>query len=240
MKTQPGRMGVTLTELLVVLVIISLLATLALPTYMNHAKTARISTAELECKELADGEDSVGLIHGFYVPLQLLDDLPDGQTGGVNTFDAIERESTSIEVIDVNSTLMNMVLDQLPLNAGGADRRVRNMIRNWQGPFVTTQRVYIPLGVNIATFGAWEQRDYPLDPWGNPYLFYSPRGRVGSGLDPTFTSIGDGSITTTDDPFDRFAIVSTGPDGQTNRQSTTEDDIVYYFGKVYIETVFTP
>jgi prepilin-type N-terminal cleavage/methylation domain-containing protein len=241
MKINPGRKGVTLTELLVVVVIIGLLATLAVPTYINHAKNARIAVAQLECQQIAEAQEVVGLRYGFYVPLQLLDDLPGSQgSNNLNTYDTIERESTSIEVIDINATMTNLVLDQKPLNQSSADRRVRDMILNWDGPFLNPQRVYVPIGVNTSSTGSWEQRDYPLDPWGNPYLFYSPRGRVGSGLDPAFTSFGDGSITTTDDPYDRYAIVSTGPDGRTNRQSTVQDDIVYFFGKIYLETIFTP
>src|SRR5262245_24954443 len=79
-KPRTSQRGVTLTELLVVLVIISILSTIAVPVYINHAERGRIATAQSEVKTIAEAEDACGSFHSFYVPLQVLDDIS-GQAG---------------------------------------------------------------------------------------------------------------------------------------------------------------
>src|SRR5678816_3845545 len=86
--------GVTLTELLVVLLIIAILATIAVPVYLNRVEEARVRTAQAEVSEIAKGEDMVAATHGFYVPLQMLDDVIQPETTN-GSDDSIDREVTT-------------------------------------------------------------------------------------------------------------------------------------------------
>ena len=243
------RAGVTLSEMLVVLVIISLLSTIAVPVYVNRAEDARRATALDEVRNIAEAMDMVGIFHGFYVPIQLLDDIPGDESSGLigSDADAIGLEDSSIKLIDVNSSLEALTA-QPSLSDDTSNARVRSLIQNWQGPFMSFQRVFIS-DSDTADPGPGElnpflkKLDHPLDPWGQPYRFYSPRGLVGAAAvstDPTVwasESFSDGTVTTQDDRFDRFAIVSLGPNQQLGADpgvpgGEVSDDIFYEFGKI--------
>ncbi len=242
-----GNAGFTLTELLVVIVIISILSTIALPVYVSRAEDARIAAAKAEVKELALAEEQVAIHHGFYVPLQLLDDIAGGQgVADINsTDDAIGNESTTIRLIDVNQPIDRLDINQ-PTLADTDLIRVRRLIEDWQGPFMSFQRVNIgdsdtrdPDQLNPTLI----QYDHPLDPWGQPYRFYSPVGIIGSNALTAFrpdewssADFSDGTVTNTDDRFDRFAIVSYGPDSVPGDYvlGNVSDDIFYEFGSIVL------
>jgi prepilin-type N-terminal cleavage/methylation domain-containing protein len=237
------RAGVTLTELLVVLVIVSILSTIALPVYINHAERARRETARFEVEEIAKSMDQCALIHGLYVPIQVLDDLPGqaGQNGMGSDADSVQDyASTGFYAVDYDqdiSVLGTASDTQPPLSSSSTDARARNMVTKWQGPYLNPQRVYDNDDIEFNQ----NKEDFPLDPWGNPYRFYSPVGIVGSekSEEPYSQSDFDGAISSLDDRFDRWAIVSWGPDGEADASSATDPDDVYYtFGIVRAETDF--
>ena len=241
---QHRQVGFTLTELLVVLVIISILATIAMPVYVNQAEKARVSAARAECKLIAEAEDYVGALYGFYVPLQLLDDLPGirGTNGVGSNADAIRSEVSSIALVDLNRDLLDLGTAQPTLGMYATNARVSNLLYNWDGPFLSAQRVYYEGTGAIETATPGEAaRDYPLDPWGNPYRFYSPIGIIGSGaLSSTYNSsnFSDGQIQQgVDDRFDHYAVVSFGSDGESDKyagNTSDPNDIIYLFGKVNV------
>lgn len=246
MKLTPRmrQSAVTLTELLVVLVIISILSTLALPVYINYAERARVATAQEETQLLAQAEENCALEHGLYVPLHILDDLPG--TNGVDqstVADAIKTDLNnnaidySIPFNVFTSALANHIL---ALNS--PDPRTRTMVNNWKGPFLTFHRTYVP---NTVTTNQVNYEDYPLDPWGNPYRFYSPVGIIGNSSTISINGLYnqtdfDGTITTIDNRFARFAVVSWGPDGISDSLNSFQnrDDIFYEFGTIKAETGF--
>jgi hypothetical protein len=113
-----------------------------------------------------------------------------------------------------------------------------NMVKNWKGPFTDFQNFYVKANTSITSNYFL---DFPKDPWGNYYLFYSPKGITGAfpvgglaGADPTLADF-DGTVNTGDPGrFDRWAIVSWGPNGvpDTSADTTngTADDVYYQFG----------
>src|SRR5439155_4159768 len=126
---------------------------------------------------IAMAEDACGAIHGFYVPLQVLDDVPGlrGNQGVSSNADAIGSEN-GISVIDFERPINTLLLNgSVPITATG-NVRVRSLVQGWAGPFLNPQRVYN----NKANRYDFNQDDMPLDPWGNPYRFYSPVGLIGS------------------------------------------------------------
>lgn len=241
-----GTRGVTLTELLVVMVIITLLSTLILLVYVNRMEQARISVATGECRELAHAQEMCALIHGYYVPLQVLDDRP-AITGVSSVGDVITLEDLS------NIRLVHPLIPpqfqqgNQPTLASDLPR-IREMRLNWQGPFTNIQRAYVgnedPRDPNFQN-SPTVRLDFPLDPWGNPYRFYSPIGIIGTNANRTdYTnltiSFSDGLITTQDDRnFERYAIVSWGRNNESDLNTPTDrDDIIHLFGSGGVESNF--
>lgn len=257
MKTFENRAmrAVTLTELLVVLAIISLLATIAVPVFVQKTHQARIATARMEVREIAMAQDMVAMTHGYYVPIHILDNVPNVNVGGSGT----EHDNFSdypnpsgIYVIDPFVDVSQQAGSQEDFAVGSADPndRVARMINFWQGPFLNPTRVYTGGDTVNDPQDLTQQQvsyDFVLDPWGRPYRFYSPVGIISTFPHTTTTpsssnnSIDNGFINQNqDDRFDRFAIVSFGANGLSDSETLQQfdDDIFYQFGPVANETAF--
>lgn len=269
LRARKGLFGVTLTELLAVLVIVAILATLAVPAAIRRNAQAKVSVARSETETLAKAEEMCAVTHGFFVPLQMLNDLPiDIQTRDPDSNDLQSEFGRGLLLIDVNTQLLTQQTGgQVVFQDASPDPRVREMIRTWAGPFADFHRYFI--GGNFTSTGGTQPtqlsldqiaRDFPLDPWGNPYRLYSPMGITGQtiGVTTPIASINqidndtfsNGQLTNTDDRFDRFAVVSFGPDSISDRTTTSGavsgltvlgDDIIYQFGAISqrTETDFT-
>ncbi|MBN1515765.1 prepilin-type N-terminal cleavage/methylation domain-containing protein [Candidatus Sumerlaeota bacterium] len=238
--------AVTLTELLVVMAIVGILATLAVPAYINRMETAREAAARSEVKDIAQSLQTCLAVHSFYVPLQVLDDIAPDAIGSTSRDDSLDNEAVFF-LIDPNvADLQNTV--QLDLSDRDESPRVGRLYYGWQGPFLNPKRVFIAGAQSddpddlIAESSTLIQRDYPLDPWGQPYRFYSPIGLIGLTADNVeasswlTASFSDGRITTNDDRFDRYAIVSYGRNNESDADNDGDDDIFYMFGRVMTET----
>ena len=241
------RRGLTLTELLVVMLIIGLLSTIAVPVYVNRMEDARIRVARGECREIAMAQEQCALIHGYYVPFQLLDDKP----RIANITDV--GDSMGLEPWSSIYLINPLIPPQYQLNNQellASDReRIRNMRNNWQGPFLNPHRVYTgnedPKDPNFQNSNT-VRLDFPLDPWGEAYRFYSPLGLIGSSAsqrtEPGLTvGFSDGRLTTQDDRnFDKYAVVSYGRDNESERNASAQnrDDIIYLFGTPGVDSSF--
>ncbi len=243
-----NRRGVTLTELLVVLAIIGLLATIAVPVYVNRSEQAKIKIAQQECRNIARAQDACGIMHGFYVPIQVLDDVPETVESNA---DSIDQEPGGLYLIDTGINVQTQQNAQPQFNDYATNPKVADLRYYWQGPFLNPTRVWFdPNNYDNAWDPAMSssdrRRDYPIDPWGVPYRMYSPIGICGTNAtSENYNTDGfsDANLTSNDDRFDRFAIVSFGPDGLRDtdaRRSATapEDDLVIYFGTVVSETAY--
>jgi prepilin-type N-terminal cleavage/methylation domain-containing protein len=241
--------GLTLTELLVVMLIIGLLSSIAVPVYINRMEDARVRLAMAECREIAMAEEQCAMIHGFYVPFQVLDDLPHPPNLSLQG-DTIRNEPNGT-ILLINPLIRpeDQSGNQLVLGTSSNNPRVRDMINHWAGPFINYQRVYTgnqdPKDPNFIN--TTEVRlDFPLDPWGQPYRFYSPLGIIGSNaLNTNLTnltySFSDGALTTNDDRnFQRYAVVSFGRDNlpETATVGPNRDDVIYFFGVTGVESEF--
>jgi hypothetical protein len=184
-----------------------------------------------------------------------LDDLPAPGPGTptVSGTDDIANSSSgnNVRLILINIPIEDQDNNQILLN-DGTSALAENIRRTWKGPFLNPQRVWT--GANndpneeVDLTDAEARRDYPLDPYGNPYRFYSPLGILGSNAlngstasDFDSDNFADNDITTQDDRFDRFAIVSFGPDGfsQNSTNGLVDDDIVFLFGFNPNESTFS-
>lgn len=254
--------GTTLTELLAVLLIIALLATIAVPVAIKRMQQGKVATAREEVATLARGEESVAITHGFYVPLQVLDNLAIDFAIRDNETDDLQNEfGANLQLISAEIR----ILDQLgfqPLLRRSLNPAVDAMINSWAGPFVEFHRYFIGGGFEEGASSqsarlnqTQVRRDFPLDPWGSPYRLYSPIGITGSPIGITTPisnlnqidtdSFSNGNITQQDDRFDRMAVVSFGPD-TTSDQTTTSggvagfpllgDDIIFEFGGLVAPT----
>ena len=236
------RRGVTLTELLVVLAIIGLLATIAVPVYVNKMEQAKVSTAKHEVRELANAEEVCGIMHGYYVPLCMLDDLPYRSENRPTTVDDVQNSRTVLNpyLVSTGVPIADQDGSQNRLSDFNNIKSVSNLYFGWQGPFMNFKRYYLGQGVYVEPpdpDDADVARDYPLDPWGNPYLIVTelgivtPRGQISN----TNIQVLKGA----DREFDRMAVVSLGPDGSVSainddsiiyENITSNDDLWVYFG----------
>lgn len=274
--------GVTLAEVMVVALIVGLLASLIVPATITRSLQAKIALARAETKALAEGEETVGMIFGFYVPLQMLDDI--GVTAlfpALPTDDTIQNEPAGLRLINATSTAnFQFLFGQPKLADAVGSARIANLRDKWEGPYVQPARVFVSRQfLDTAILDDEDRlfrsrRDFALDPWGNPYRLYSAIGIVANGCgeadlnepndsalrgaitpcgiatNPLITEIdtdlwSSGLLTDVDDRFDRFAVVSFGPDGISDgaaeisvpdASGSTQfgDDIIHFFGTVTI------
>ncbi|MDX2176037.1 MAG: type II secretion system protein [Candidatus Sumerlaeia bacterium] len=246
--TMPARRAVTLTEVLVVLVIISLLATIAVPTYVQKLQLARVAIARQEQREIVQALNSAAALHGYVVPLRVLDNVPSRGSASPED-DFVDGTVTGSFLIDPFQSVDAQLGNQATISDTG-NARVANLVNFWAGPYLQPQRVFNPNSSSNNPGSLTRQelaRDYILDPWNRPYLLYSPLGLVGNytppssasgAIDPTTYPIDtdNGVLRTVEGArFDRWAVLSLGPNGYSDGVTSTlagttpEDDIFYEF-----------
>lgn len=228
-----SRRGGIVVETAIILAVIALLVLIAIPVYRSRPQDSREAQARAEVLALGQALEQTADASGFYVPLQLLDDRKTAEASRTDKTDDLANEPGALKLILRDTAPDAQAASQTALSDASA------LLDAWKGPYAETKRVYLGAsreGFDLSSLSAETiRRDYPLDPWGNPYRFYSPIGIVGSraaesapeALDSDEFS--DGALTTQDDRFDTYAIVSYGANGESDSASETDDDVIYLF-----------
>lgn len=204
--------GVTMTELLVVVVVVALLATLAVPVYTHQAAKARLAATQYEMKQIAQSMERVAMDTGYFIRLYALNDGftgdavpnadPNDRLGGVadnSRTDAIDSRQIYHRSNEIFLTT------ELGLEPPNGVALFEQLVRDetafgWDGPYMNWHR-----DVN--------GNDWPDDPWGNDYMFFSFFGATFPPADR-------------DDPFDNFdqngpIMVDEGPEYQVSQTGST-------------------
>jgi type II secretory pathway pseudopilin PulG len=224
-----SKFGDTLIDALVVLVVVGFLSLAATLSYRGDREEARLGQAQADLEALAAAQAKMAELFGVYLPLQVLDDTASDLAVPDHGRDRFSLKPETLRAIDVHAAADSQI---------GAQPRLADRIAQWNGPYHQPKRIYVGGTLedlpNVESLDADAiRRDWPLDPWGNPYRFYSPIGIIGTEAAKTDPSaleqegFSDGILTTEDDRFDRYAIVSYGPDGLSDSVFGGDDDVIY-------------
>lgn len=165
----------------------------------SSAADVNTAAAQAEMATLASALDQCAIDTNYYVSLETLNDL--GLTSTTPTWDALNHDGGSWVIPPADGSFKSSRLNLL------------TAYNSWQGPYLTYQSGTTQTGSTPYDQGS------PLDPWGVAYRLYTPLGLV-RGDTPAITHE-DYS-----DAFDRYMIVSYGPDGEYGGG----DDLSYSFG----------
>ncbi len=170
------------------------------------AQSNKSAVALSEMQTLANAMAIVEIDTGYFTTLENLDDLP--SVTSVNDFDYINDMGGALALRPTRGDFDNnprVDFLNLPATFG------------WLGPYVTVQSSRIEDAAGDYDEGS------PLDPWGNPYYFYSPVGLI----DPKVENV---TLRFYGDEFADYRIVSHGPDGLFN----TGDDLTRFVAFVNV------
>lgn len=228
-----SQRGGIVVETVIILTAIVLLVLIAIPVYRGGPSDARIAQAEHDVLALARAQERAADTLGYYLPLQLLDNEALSDEARTARADTLANEPEALKAVPSKLT------DSAEAGSQTLLHEVPGLHESWAGPYAQIKRVYLGearenLDLTLISEES-VRRDYPLDPWGQPYRFYSPLGIVGSRAKETspeaFDSdtFSDGALTTEDDRFETWAIVSYGPNGESDSVTDLNDDIIYLF-----------
>jgi prepilin-type N-terminal cleavage/methylation domain-containing protein len=216
MKTKTGYMNraFTILELLIAVIIIGVLVAIITPVYQNRAEDARRAAAQSDLESLSKAQQHAAIDTGYFYRLYVLDDLRgDINNPPIELSERIDSEHLRTDVGNPTLLFIDSREGNLLLSGDDIYRRMQNdpVNFNWNGPYLNLSR-------KTGEFTA--QQPYPeglpMDPWGNPYLFFTQEGvlqerdRQGVFLEVYVAADGNSYDATV---FDRPTILSLGPNG---------------------------
>lgn len=207
--------GFTAIEIAMVATVIAIFALIVLPIFRNRVEEAKLAAAQSDLASFYKALTLSQADTGFFVRLEDLI-AAEGNVPDPPPQDGVTNESPIFVYPDTQNPLHRV---QFPLD------KWRLFAKQWKGPYVSFQRD-IPLGElrndplyadflrsrgtrrelrPIQDFDTGELHDsgdkrIPIDPWGNPYLFYPPDKHKPEGSD-------------TETGYATSLLVSLGPDG---------------------------
>jgi prepilin-type N-terminal cleavage/methylation domain-containing protein len=250
-----GRRGFSIIELLVAVIIIGVLVSVIVPRLAERSEQAKRARVEQDLELIQKAQEQVVIDTSYMVRLFLLDDVRGGDSVGNaipnNAADVVDSFGDEAFQALYNNRPNFFIDPDAQRLASGADRllqgadtqqiferlRDNETFFGWRGPYLTYQ---------VDTNGPGGQRTYVGDDaWGNDYLMFTPEGLINDYVDPVTGVAGPGTVVTTitiggntysnlQDAFDRFAILSLGPNGLPGDGTAagvfgTDDDIVRRF-----------
>ena len=224
--------GFSIIELLIAIIIIGILVAIIIPRLATRSELARVRAAESDLEEIRKAEERAGIDTGYYYRLYVLDDniggdgLGSGQTDDI--LDGVRDESLNTIADNPTRMFINVSSGEL-LEASSSSIIFNRFSQNetafgWNGRYITWQTDE-------------DENDIPDDPWGRDYLLFTSEGLV---LEPDGIIIDSCGINANGQLisgptyncllFDRFTLVSRGPDGlpgsQPDYEFGTGDDVI--------------
>lgn len=194
--------GFTAVEVAMVATVIAILALLALPLFRNRAEEAREAAVYDELSSLAKMQLLAEADIGFQVRLQdLLKPELDSADPANNTI----KRWNGIDI--VNPTLLaNWKGPYVALSTRNAIP-VNDLVDYWYSDVDLNGFIYVVGNGGSRNANTGELQDnvledlYPIDPWGNPYVFFGKGNLIDLVANPSETN------------FNTSILVSFGPDG---------------------------
>lgn len=209
----PGRQrGFTIVELVIAFIIIGILTLSLTPVLTKQANTARLNVAQSDVENLANAEERAAVDTGYLVRPYILNDVRGGD-GIVNAADLVGTSIDRIQGLQDNALVtdstgaVNLYKNPTyvfisPQTQDFLDPSVeqmlwdKNMITNetnfnWNGPYVNWRRDS-------------SLKDWPEDPWGNYYMFFTSKGVIYPSLrstDDPMTAVISGGTSNTDTSY---------------------------------------
>lgn len=113
MLNRTKQKGITLIELMIVVVIVSILAAIAYPSYQNHMRDTRRATAQADLMELAQFMERQYSLNNTYL---------DGGNPPTLPFDVSPRDGATAYDITLNATQNTFTLTATPTGPQTGDR----------------------------------------------------------------------------------------------------------------------
>ncbi len=228
--------GFTAIEIAMVATVIAIFALMVLPLFRNRVEEAKIAAAKADLTSLMKAQELAHADTGFYFRLEDLDNVINNDP---NPFPPAGWTGVTIETPPLvyvpgadNRTPRNLTVQEWRALAG------TTASPKWKGPYVTMSRT-ITYGELRATgspllrsfnggqysairdipaggVGGGDPNLYdsdrnriPIDPWGNPYLYFPPTGETRYNYNSIF-SLGPDGLPGNGLPFTRENLLREG------------------------------
>jgi prepilin-type N-terminal cleavage/methylation domain-containing protein len=213
--------GFTILELLISVIIIGVLVAIIITVYTNRAAEARISATKADLEALRTAQEHSAIDTNYFYRLYVLDNtrqgdgVPPDQNNDIQ--DGVRDEQFRTDAQNPTNLFIDIVAGTVINNPALYQRLTANETSfNWNGPYVNyarkagdvPPRIQFPAGPDKPPTGS------PVDPYSNPYLFFTKEGLVKEpqGVIVTTFVAGDGqsynAVT-----FDRPTVLSLGLNG---------------------------
>ncbi len=232
-RAQDG--GFTILELLISVIIISILVAIIIPVLTSRASDARIAATRSDLDAIKTAQEHAGIDTGYFYRLYVLDDVRGGD--GISpkaTNDVVDgildeelRGGTEWPQIFVDVQSGMLLAPTAATNKFDTLKQSETNF-NWNGPYVNYAKK-VPPNEPVAAPG--RTAGVPVDPYGNPYLFFTKEGLVLEPDGQIVTTIAIGGQTYNAQIFDRPTILSMGADGSPGTGANPADQENGQFGQ---------